>query len=89
MPLVPLEQTEMSLTEIITVLVIPGVTALFMFFKWRDARHFRDIDSSIDFLKQELVECKRERAELQAKVGDMQEKLRAYIENDLERLRAE
>ena len=79
----------MSVTEIITVLVIPGVTGLFMFFKWRDGRHFADIDSSIAFVKQELAECKTERAHLQTQVSELQEKLRAYIEGDLERLRAE
>ena len=75
--------TAMSVTEIITVLVVPGVTGLFMFFKWRDARHFKDIDDSIAFLKKELIECKRDRAELQSHVADLQEQLRSYIEHDL------
>ena len=40
----------MSTTEIVSVLLVPALSAIFMFFKWRDQRHFRDIDDSIEKL---------------------------------------
>ena len=78
----------MTFAEIFPVLVT-GVVGLFMFFKWRDKRHFADIDMSIEFVKHELTECKTERVNLQIQVSELQDQLRKYIEGDLERLRAE
>ena len=63
-------------------IIVPGIGACFAFFRWRDARHFQDIDAMVALLKSELEKCEICKNDLTKRVDDLTKQMMDFLRDN-------